>query len=987
LEHRSERRLVTCVFIDIVGSTNLGQRLGPERMQRLLTESFREISAIATAAGGTIEKYIGDEVFVLFGAPAAHSDDVMRALRVAESSVRWASTTTSPVSVRVGIETGEALVDLEAVGERQRMAVGACVNIAARLMAQADPNTVVVGPTTFAATRETAEFDDLGPLELKGLGPVAAWRLVALTETHEGQLPLVGRDSELAQLQKLFDRAASGDPGLAVLMGPPGIGKPRIVDGFANSVAAEATVLEARCRPGTEVGASPLRELLANGDPATVPSAVAYSAGLRPDARLLALNGIDRRTTIQSAWREYLAELSRARPVVIILEDLHWAESELVRLIDALTLGSGLRLMVAATARPEFPGMPLLRPGDGRLFIELQPLDAASASALAQAAGARDIDIGRAEGHPLFIVELARARGASTTLPVTLQAAISARLDELASADRELLQSSSVIGETFDVRGAALLAGRDPAEVAGTLGRLAHLRYVDAIDGQFRFEHALVHDIAYGRLPIGTRLRLHAQFAREGLRSDDVETLAHHWWQALGPDDAAWVWDDEAEREAMRRDGLRAHLAAGASLADRLALDRATEIFRRALKLAAGPIEAAQGEEAFGLAYARNAKGDEATEHRLRAIELYREANVPPPVSLYADTLDLPVFNWGYFQHMRSVEEIVGLVDEGISHARERSDPASLLRLLVQRGVFLNKADVLPEISQLLKNGADFSTRADALWRLAVMHFGVTEDFDLALSALDLAFRLRDAGAGLNLPEALMWRANALFHAGDLARAEADADRLLEISRTMSPHTRQHGLGTKARVLLGRGDWAGVIEKADALRSLFQEYPDDTFCIIGASGIADGAIAQILDSGRPSDDLEPLMLRVIPDSPGIRAASLLVPLVMSSGEVAEDEAHRAYAPETPIFSREQVWDLTEMHWAIAYVARRQWTELDPLLVRLDGRAQRGSKFAGALAAALREESSSARGGPKPTHDALRGLGYHGISQLLSYRVH
>ena len=203
----------------------------------------------------------------------------------------------------------------------------------------------------------------------------------------------------------------------------------------------------------------------------------------------------------------------------------------------------------------------------------------------------------------------------------------------------------------------------------------------------------------------------------------------------------------------------------------------------------------------------------------------------------------------------------------------------------------------------------------------------------------------------------------------------------------MSPHTRQHGLGTKARVLLGRGDWAGVIEKADALRSLFQEYPDDTFCIIGASGIADGAIAQILDSGRPSDDLEPLMLRVIPDSPGIRAASLLVPLVMSSGEVAEDEAHRAYAPETPIFSREQVWDLTEMHWAIAYVARRQWTELEPLLVRLDGRAQRGSKFAGALAAALREESSSARGGPKPTHDALRGLGYHGISQLLSYRVH
>jgi hypothetical protein len=177
------------------------------------------------------------------------------------------------------------------------------------------------------------------------------------------------------------------------------------------------------------------------------------------------------------------------------------------------------------------------------------------------------------------------------------------------------------------------------------------------------------------------------------------------------------------------------------------------------------------------------------------------------------------------------------------------------------------------------------------------------------------------------------------------------------------------------------------VEKADALRSLIHEYPDDTFCIVGGSGVADGAIAQILQSGHPSEDLQPLMLRVLPDSPGVRAASLLVPLVMSSGDPAEDDARRAYARETPIFDREQVWDLTEMHWAIAYVARRQWKALEPLLTRLDGRAGRGSKFAGALAAALREEEAAARGGPKPAHDALRGLGYHGISQLVSYRVH
>jgi class 3 adenylate cyclase/tetratricopeptide (TPR) repeat protein len=987
MERRSERRLVTCVFIDLVGSTDLGQRLGPERMQRLLTDSFREISAIATAAGGTIEKYIGDEVFVLFGAPVAHSDDVVRALHVAEASVRWASTSPSPVSVRVGIETGEALVDLEGVGERQRMAVGSCVNIAARLMTRADPNTVVVGPITFAAANQAAEFDDLGPLELKGLGPVPAWRLKALTNAREGQLPLVGRDSELGRLRTLFERAARGDAALAILTGPPGIGKTRISEEFARSVAAEAKVLEARCRPGTEVGSSPLRQLLANADPERVPPAVTHSAGLRSDARVLALNSADRRTAINSAWKEYLADLSRARPVVICIEDLHWAESELIRLIDGLTLASSLRLMVLATARPEFPGMPLLRPSEDRLFLELQPLDPASASALAQAAGARGVDIDRAEGHPLFIVELARARGsAGTALPLTVQAAISARLDELLPADRELLQSSSVIGETFDVRGAALLAEREPSDIAGALGRLAHLRYVQPIDGRFRFQHALVRDIAYGRLPIGTRLRLHAQYAREGLRPDDVETLAHHWWQALGPDEAAWVWEGDPEREAMRGDGLRAHLAAGARLGDRLAFERTSEIFRRALKLAASPLEQAQVEAAFGLACARNAKGDEATEHRLRAIELYREAEALPPVSLYADTLDLPVFNWGYFQHMRTLEEIVGLIDEGISNAREQSDSANLLRLLVQKGVFLNSAEVLPEISRLLESGADLSTRADALWRLALMHFSVTEDMNQALSALDLAFRLAAGGAAFNLPEALMWRSTAFFHAGDLERSDADADRLLDVSRPLSPHTRQHALGTKARVLLGRGDWAGVIEQADALRSLFRDYPDDNFCLIGASGIADGATAQIIEAGRVPEDLESLMLRLIPESPPIRAATLLVPVVMSSGDVAEDDAHRAYARETPIFEREQIWDLTETHWAIAGVVRQQWKELEPLVARLDGRAGRGSKFAGALAAALREEMAAARGGPRPKHEALRGLGYNGISQLVSYRV-
>ncbi|MEK6208417.1 MAG: AAA family ATPase [Chloroflexota bacterium] len=985
MEHRSERRLVTCVFIDVVGSTDLGQRLGPERMQRRLADAFGHISSVAVAEGGTIEKYIGDEIFVLFGAPTAHADDVVRALRTADAAVRWAETAES-LAVRVGVETGEALVDLDGVGERQRMAVGTCVNVAARLQQQADPGQMIVGPTCRAAAGDQGDFDDLGTVRLKGLGDTHAWRFVRLTESGPLPLPFVGRRAELDQLSTAFDRATAGRATLAVVTGPPGIGKSSLVQELTRSVAHKARVLEARCRPGTETGSSPLRQLIVDADLDRVPPGVAFSAGIRSDAQLLALLVIDRQNAIYAAWRDYLADLARDRPVLLCLEDLHWAESELVRLIDRLTFDADLQLMVLASARPEFPGMPLLRPKADRLLLELQPLDRDSASALARSAAGRDVNIERAEGHPLFIVELARARESDGPVPITLQAAIGARLDELPVRERELLQTAAVIGETFDVRGVALLAQRDPSEVAGSLGRLSHLRYIHPVDGGFRFNHALVRDIAYGRLPIADRLRLHAQYAGEGLGLEDVEALAHHWWEALGPSDALWVWEGNAELDGMRAAALRALLAAGSGLGDRFAFERATQIFERALTLAGNPKESAQVEEAFGLACVRNAKGEDASEHRMRAIALYREAGLEAPVGLYADMLDMTVFNWGYFKHPPSFDEVVRVIDEGIAAARRGEDSVNLLRLLVQRGFFTNDATVLPETSRLLERAADLRPYANGLWRLALVHFLVSRDLERALYLLDLAFSLARDGAALNEPEALMWRSNAYFHAGDLARADADADRLLEIGRSMSPHTRQHGLGTKGRILAARGDWRDVIAQANALRTLVRENPDASFCLVGANLAGYAAVAELI-TGRPvSDDLDAFAQRLLPDATATRAAALLVPLVMAARPVSEDDARRAYAPETPIWDRQAVWDLNETHFAVANAMRGRWSDVERLLPQLDAMAERGATLASATAAALREERSAARGGPKPRHEALRKLGYNGVSQLLSYRV-
>ena len=987
MESRSERRLVTCVFIDIVGSTDLGQRLGPERMQRTLSEAFSELSRLAAAEGGTVEKYIGDEVFVLFGAPIAHSDDILRALRGAEASVRWARLR-SEMGLRIGIETGEALVDLQAVDDRQRMAVGTCVNVAARLQAHAGPGEILVGPVCRAAAASFADFVELGPLELKGLGKVRAARLAALVDTRALTLPFVGREAELTRLRAQFDRTKSGRATLALISGEPGIGKSRLADEFTRSAGMDAIVLRAHFRPGTELGTSPLAELVAGMPVGALPAGVAHSAGLISDPRLIVLPLIDRRNEIFVAWRDYFAVMARARPVVIVLDDIQWAESEFVRLLDRLTFRSDTPLMVLATGRPEFPAMTALRPGEDHLVLELGRLDEEAAGALARVAGERETArVQRAAGHPLFIVELVRARTAlASDVPVNVQAAIGARLDELAPAERDLLQRSAVVGETFTVRDAALLAERDPAEVAGMLGRLAHLRHVDAVDGAFRFHHSLVRDVAYGRLPIAVRMRLHARFAREGLDAEQVGALAYHWWEALGPDDAEWVWEGDPETPAMRAEALRAHLVAGKELAERLASDRAFEIFEHALKLARGPREEAEVEEEFALALARNAKGDDATQHRFRAIELYRSAGARIPPRLYADTLDLAVFNWGYFQHLPSPDRMLALMEEGTAAARAENDAITLVRLLGQRGYFTNDPTVLREIDPILEEVADKRPFGDALWRLGLVHLTANDDCARALTTFDLAFDLARQGARFNEPEALAWHVIALFHVGDLARAEASADRLLEISATKAAHTRQHALGTKALVRFGRGDWSAVQEIGREIRALVEGNADASWCLMGANAIGYEAITELLRSDSPSSNAAKLVERMLPQAPATRAAVLLLPSVLAGATANEDEARRSYARETILWERQSAWDVAGVNLVLAQVATERWNEAEAELPRIDRLAEKGAAFAAALAAATREEIAEARGGRHPKHEQLHRLGYHGISELLSYRL-
>ena len=645
--------------------------------------------------------------------------------------------------------------------------------------------------------------------------------------------------------------------------------------------------------------------------------------------------------------------------------------------------------MVLATARPEFVGTAHLRPRENRLQIDLGPLDLAAVTRLVELAsdgaqsGGKELE--RAGGNPLFIIELARSRSRASALPVTIQAAIAARLDELTPSERELLQRVSVAGETFDVRDAALLGEREPGEVAAALGRFAHLGFVIPVGSSYRFHHALVHDVAYGRLPVVERMALHARYAVEGLDPGDVEALAHHWWEALKPPDADWVWENKDRLAAMRMEGYRIHLAAGGRLEQRNAYEEALQVYLRAVDLAGAAADRAEAEAAVGRASARQGLGDDAWTHRLRAIELYRDAGASPPAQLYADMLEITTFNWGYFHQLPDDAEVLRLLDEGIDVARATGDDVSLARLLAERASFTGDVSGTDEIHRFLER-PDAVRFADAAQRMATVYAWAGRIAD-GVSLFETVFdRLIPAGALINEPEALAWYGMTAYTAGDLSGADALADRLVAVSMSRSPHTRQHAYALKAMVRFGRGEWEGLEDTLRELRTLVSENPETAFCLLGGAAFGYGAAGAMLAGRQLPADIDELAQRMVfGDSEVVAAASVMLAKVMAGEREALVNGLRSYRPGLRLWDRYRVWDVADLIPAIAFTILEQWDELPPVLARLDAFATGGARLAEAAAAAIREEEAATRSGPAPAHEQLRGLGYLGISKLLRFR--
>jgi class 3 adenylate cyclase len=616
-EVRSPEQLktITVLFADVTGSTELGERLDPEAVRRVMQRYFELAQRVITSHGGTVEKFIGDAVMAVFGVPVVHEDDALRAVRAAtdlrarlpELNAELNRDYDATLELRTGVNTGKAVTAVD-----EWLAVGDAVNVAARLQQAATPGEILLGPQTVSLVREAVTLEPLEPIALKGKSdPVRAHRLVEVlidkgSPPRRLDTPMIGRVHQLRMLEDVYanvvrERAC----GLFTLLGAAGVGKSRLAAEFVSG--REATIVHGRCLSyGEGITYWPVvavvRQLLASPGRDDV-----LAAGDDQVRALGALLGEPDQvaTASEIAWavRKLLEESAAARPLIVVLDDLHWGEPTFLDLVEQVAdLSRGVPILLLCMGRPELlerrPGW-----GGGKLntaTVLLEPLNADEADALIDQLlpgalrdlGLRGRVLGAAAGNPLFLEEIAAVVASSdgvVSIPPTIHALLAARLDQLAPAERRVLERAAVEGTSFH-RGAVEALGRGDTPVPAALVALVRKDLVrpttSVISGQeaFRFRHVLIRDAAYDGLPKSARAALHESFAswldeQPTVLAERDEVVGYHLEQAyryrreLGPVDAAASAVAAAGAARLRSAGTRAlergDAAAAVSLLER----------------------------------------------------------------------------------------------------------------------------------------------------------------------------------------------------------------------------------------------------------------------------------------------------------------------------------------------------------------------------------------------------------------------------------
>jgi class 3 adenylate cyclase/S1-C subfamily serine protease len=576
-----ERRVVTTLFCDLVGFTALSERSDPEVVDGFLQRYYAVARAAVESYGGTVEKFIGDAVVAVFGVPTLHEDDPERAvragLRLVDELDALPGVGGEAVEVRVGVNTGEALVRLGIdPASGQGFLTGDAVNVAARLQSAAPAMAVAVGEATHAATARVFAFDACHDVTVKGKGqPLRAWIATAPLARTGAELrsfaaSFVGREEELAGLQEALDQAAGASlPRFVLICGEPGIGKSRLLAEFARRLDERPTLVtwrQGRCLPfGSNVTFWALSEIVRTSagilESDGVARAEARLETVLPEgsdrdharARLRPLLGLEAGEATReenfAAWRAFLEGLAAGGPAIVVVEDLHWADEAMLAFTDFLAQSTAhVPLVVLATARLEVLEMS----GAGAGFvaaatrIAIGPLTGEETSELARARlGAKSLPtdlqaliLERSGGNPLFAEELVRLLedrglleshggkvslkpGIDVPMPDSIGALIAARLDLLSPERKALLADAAVVGRSFWAGAVVAVGGREPGAVFEGLHELVakelvHPERASSMEGEteFSFVHALVCDVAYLQLTRADRAAKHAALAR-----------------------------------------------------------------------------------------------------------------------------------------------------------------------------------------------------------------------------------------------------------------------------------------------------------------------------------------------------------------------------------------------------------------------------------------------------------------------------------------
>jgi class 3 adenylate cyclase/tetratricopeptide (TPR) repeat protein len=654
---RDVRKTVTVVFTDVAGSTPLGERLDPEALRAVMSTYFERMSSVVERHGGSVEKFIGDAVMAVFGIPTLHEDDALRAVRaalemggaLADLNRRLQRERGVQIQVRTGVNTGEVVAG-EPAGA-QRLVTGDAVNTAARLQQAAAPGEILIGRSTYRLVRDAVRVQEMAPLPLKGKAdPTAAYRLLDVrTETEAVprhlDSPMVGRARERKLLTLAFEQAEEERVcHLVTILGSPGVGKSRLAEEFLGSLAADVTALRGRCLPyGDGITFWPVREIVrqaagigeAEGAEEARTKLAALCRGVEPEelvservAEVLGIGG-ESGPQEETFWgiRRLFEAMGARAPVVIVFDDIHWAEPTLLDFLEHLTDWTrDAALLVICLSRLELLE---IRPawGGGKMnatAIQLEPLTEDQCAVLMEnllgraqlPAEVRDRVVDAAEGNPLFVEQtlsmliddglLRRENGhwlpaadlSLVAVPPSIQALMAARLDRLGGEERAVIERASVVGRIF-YRDAVSELTPEPSRpsVPGHLMILVRRELIRPHASQFgdetfRFRHMLIRDAAYEAMPKEARAELHGRFAewlgsRAGERLEEYEELlGYHLEQAfryraeLGPTDEAAEALAVRAGELLGRAGLRA-VARGDTRGSENLLTRATSLLPR----------------------------------------------------------------------------------------------------------------------------------------------------------------------------------------------------------------------------------------------------------------------------------------------------------------------------------------------------------------------------------------------------------------------